>query len=116
MKFHQKRKVKVHFRVSTWAIGYQTKRVTGRQTDPRGGGSPQKDMFTISSVDKLRSFNSKLFVYEHGGPRSNFFATRAICEWNKLDNSVRAAKTVNEFKSGLRRLWASKPNKFQYDF
>ena len=83
-------------------------------TSPRCSRCPRKSLFTISQNQNTRGHDFKLLKPKDTGPRSHFFAARVVDDWNALSQETVFACDINRFKSGLRKDWASRPEKYNY--
>jgi len=72
-------------------------------------------MFETSLSQNTRGHSHKLQVKAATGPRKNFYATRVVPLWNSLSESTVCARTVNEFKTGLKKDLQS-VDRYSYDF
>ena len=62
---------------------------------------------------KTRGSSLKLTKPRHTlNIRGNYFRNRVVNQWNELPENIVAAPTLNAFKNGLDRHWASLPTRF----
>ena len=76
----------------------------------------QEHFFTMSS-NQTRGNDKKIAKYcVRTELRKNSFSVRVVNAWNKLPNNVINSKTLNAFKSSLKKHWSTHPDLFHFEF
>ena len=74
------------------------------------------NFFTLSSVDKTRNANTKIFIeYCRTHKRKFCFSKRVPSLWNRLPNHIKMAQNVNIFKNLIDKHPIIKETKFEFD-
>ena len=74
---------------------------------------PPNLFFKFQESTRTRGHNLKLFkISPNCTIRANSFSIRVINDWNSLPQSIVSSKTINAFKSGLKKFWASHPERY----
>ena len=63
---------------------------------------PGKMMFTASLSNNTRGHSKKLQLQKATGLRHNFFSTRVVNLWNKLNEATVSSNSINSFKNNLK--------------
>jgi hypothetical protein len=67
-----------------------------------------KELFQLRNNDALRGHSLTISrTHARTNTRRHFFASRVIPEWNKLEENVVSAKSVDSFNSRLDKAWSS---------
>ena len=80
------------------------KRIDSVNQDCRCSQCPSKLMFQKAS-GTTRGHSEKLQTQRATGYRHHFFSTRVVKMWNSLSDDTVQARTVNELKSRLRKIY-----------
>ena len=69
--------------------------------------------FEFLKSDRTRGHNLRIFkTHCSGNTRANSFSNRIINDWNSLSQEVVDCKTINSFKSALKKFWINHPERF----
>ena len=69
--------------------------------------------FKFLESDRTREHNLRIFkIHCSCITRANSFSNRIINDWNSLSQEVVDCKTINSFKSALKKFWINHPERF----